>query len=520
MPFITRSSRRRRQISTGVLGVAVFAIGMVALPATAADDAAPISVEDGLIDTTDLNALGLPQAENSETVTIFSPGDDDPNFNHGTTLIPFKGRLYAQWQSSETDEDAPETVVRYAVSDENGEDWSDPMDLTVPRTDGYTSNGGWWTDGEKLVAYLNVWPADLTPRGGYTLYTTSEDGVEWTDPQPVTDENGDPLTGIIEQDTKALPSGRLLTAVHVQPGLQVKPYYTDDPLGVTGWTQGEFENQEYLPDEMSRELEPSWFVQEDGDVVMTFRDQGGSSMHKLAAVSDDDGETWSDSTVTNIPDSRTKQSAGNLADGTAYLAGSLTGTKTRYPLVVVLSADGETFSDGFVLRDAEDLQPLRYEGKSKNLGYSYQKSLVWGDELYVAYGTNKEDVEYTRVPLEDLSLRGELEPTPPPSPEPTPEPTSEPTLSPTPEPEPTAEPTPEPTAEPTPEPTTEPTPEPSAVAAAEPTDEPGPSAGPTEPGLAPTGADPATTLLPLGGGAAVLLLAGAVLLVIRRVVRT
>ncbi|MDQ0643123.1 exo-alpha-sialidase [Microbacterium murale] len=397
---------RRRSIAAGALfGTAVLVAALAAGPAMADVEEPPVAVIDGLIDTSDLNALGLPQAENAETVTIFSPGDDDLKFNHGTVLMPFKGKLYAQWQSSERDEDAPETIVRYSVSDQNGDNWSDPLDLTAPRTDGYTSNGGWWTDGETLVAYLNVWPADLSPRGGYTLYVSSTDGINWTDPAPVTDQNGEPVLGIIEQDVKALPSGRVLTAFHVQPGLQVKPYYTDDPLGVTGWTQGEFENQEYLPGEMSRELEPSWHVQEDGDVVMTFRDQGGSSMFKLAAVSEDDGETWSRSAVTDIPDSRTKQSAGNLPDGTAYLAGSLTGTKTRHPLVVVLSADGESFTDGFVLRDSEDLQPLRYEGKSKNLGYSYQKSVVWGEYLYVSYGTNKEDVEYTRVPLDDISMR-------------------------------------------------------------------------------------------------------------------
>ncbi|MHC9044604.1 exo-alpha-sialidase [Microbacterium saperdae] len=394
---------RRRILAGGALLTAAILVAGFAGPAQA-DDPAPVQVVDGLIDTTDLISLGLPQAENAETVTIFEPGDADDKFNHGTVLLPFRGRLYAQWQSSALDEDAPETVVKYSVSDD-GNTWSTPEALTAPRTDGYTSNGGWWTDGETLVAYLNVWPAALQPRGGYTEYVTSTDGENWSAPQRVTDENGEPVDGIIEQDVKALPSGRVLTAFHVQPGLQVKPYYTDDPLGVTGWTQGEFDNQAYLPDEMSRELEPSWHVRQDGSIVMTFRDQGGSSMFKLASVSEDDGETWSDSVVTNVPDSRTKQSAGNLPDGTAYLVGSLTGTKTRYPLVIVLSADGQTFDDGYVLRDADDLQPRRYEGKSKNLGYSYQKSVVWGDYLYVSYGTNKEDVEFTRIPVGDLTQR-------------------------------------------------------------------------------------------------------------------
>ena len=364
----------------------------------------PFWVVDGLLDLADENALGLPQAERAETVTIFAPGEEDLQFNHGVVLMPFRGRLYAQWQSSVRDEDAPETIVTYAVS-EDGTTWSDPVPLTRPRTDGYTSSGGWWTDGETLVAYLNVWPADLEPRGGYTQYVTSTDGVTWSDPERVTDLEGRSVDGIIEQDTRALPSGRLLTAFHVQPGLVVKPYYTDDPLGITGWTQGDFENQPHLEGEMSRELEPSWYARPDGAAVMVFRDQGGGTMRKLGAVSLDEGQTWTTSELTNVPDSRTKQSAGNLPDGTAFLVGNPTGTKNRYPLSVLLSADGEEFDVGYTLRDENDLQERRYEGQYKSAGYSYPKSVLWGDHLYIAYGTNKEDAELTRVPVQDLTQR-------------------------------------------------------------------------------------------------------------------
>ncbi|MEV4012483.1 exo-alpha-sialidase [Nonomuraea angiospora] len=61
---------------------------------------------------------------------------------------------------------------------------------------------------------------------------------------------------------------------------------------------------------------------------MVFRDQGGGTLRKLAAVSTDDGATWSKSVETNVPDSRSKQSAGNLPDGTAYLVSNPTGTAT------------------------------------------------------------------------------------------------------------------------------------------------------------------------------------------------
>ncbi|MGL3150238.1 exo-alpha-sialidase [Microbacterium sp. A82] len=396
-------SRKRRLTAAAVLGVVGLIAGLTSAPAYANVDDAPIRVADGLIDLADTNTLGLPQSEGAETITIFAPGDDDLKFNHGVVLMPFKGKLYAQWQTSEWDEDTPDTVVTYSVSSD-GDDWSAPVHMTQPREDGYTSNGGWWTDGETLIAYLNVWPASTSPRGGYAEYISSTDGVNWTEPQRVTGADGQPINGIIEQDVKALPGGRILTAFHVQPGLHVKPFYTDDPLGVTGWTQGEFENQPNT-DDMSRELEPSWFQQPDGSVVMVFRDQG-NTFYKLAAISEDEGETWSESVLTNIPDSRTKQSAGNLPDGTSYLVGNPTGNNQRIPLSILLSADGETFDTGYTLRDADDLQPRRYQGVvNRKPSYSYPKSIVWDDHLYMSYGTNKEDAQLTRVPVSEISLR-------------------------------------------------------------------------------------------------------------------
>jgi len=359
----------------------------------------------GLIDIHEENSLGLPPAANAETVTIFAPGEQDLKFNHGVVLMPFRGRLYAQWQSSDRDEDAPGTITTYAVSDD-GTTWSTPVPLTQPHPDKEITSGGWWTDGETLVAYLNVWPRDLDPEGGYTEYVTSTDGRTWSQPHPVTDADGHPVRGVIEQDTRALPSGRLLTAFHVQPGLYAKPYFTDDPLGLTGWTQGEMVNEPNASGTESREMEPSWYLRADGTIVMVFRDQAGESMVKLAAVSTDEGRTWTAPAATNVPDARTKQSAGNLPDGTAYLVGHPTGRRARFPLTVLLSADGETFDAGYTLRPTSDLQDRRHTGRYKGAGYSYAKSVLAGDWLYVAYGTNKEDAELTRVPVRDLSLRG------------------------------------------------------------------------------------------------------------------
>jgi hypothetical protein len=57
------------------------------------------------------------------------------------------------------------------------------------------------------------------------------------------------------------------------------------------------------------------------------------------------------------------------------------------------------------VRGTADLQPLCDEGQYKRPGYHYTKSVVWKNHLYVAYATNKEDVELTRVPLSSLAAQ-------------------------------------------------------------------------------------------------------------------
>jgi hypothetical protein len=368
------------------------------------ETAAPFTLEPGLFDPSKPDDLGLTQAPDVETFTVYRGATEQDNqYNHGAVVIAFKNQLYTQWQSSLRDEDGPDTEVRYAVSN-GGNQWSDPIVLASPRANAVITNGGWWTDGETLVAYLNIWPKDLEPRGGHVEYVTTTDGIHWSTPERVTTATGEPLEGIIEQDLRWLDETRILTSVHEQPGLITKPYYTDDPLAVTGWTRGEMTNLDHPP-EITRELEPSWFTRRDGSVVMTFRDQG-SSFRVLASVSTNRGETWSLPAVTDLIDSRAKQSAGNLPDGTAFIVNNPSGSRTRIPLTLITSADGYHFDKAYLVRaGGGDLQPMLYDGLYKRVGYSYPKSYVFGDYIYVAYATNKEQIEITRVPVSAIGHR-------------------------------------------------------------------------------------------------------------------
>lgn len=356
-------------------------------------------ISESLFDQSQPLTLGLQKPTSITHRTVFKAQAGSAQYNHGAVLFAFKDELYIQWQSSQQDEDAPETQILYSRS-KNGRDWSEPKSLVNARANALVTNGGWWSDGKTLVAYINVWPNEMQPKAGYVEYISSEDGIHWSTPTPLLDNNGKPVTGIIEQDLKQLPNGRILTAIHHQPGLIAKPFYTDDKKGISGWTQGAMEN---LPHEsgISRELEPSWFLNKKNEAVMVFRDQA-SSFKVLASRSKDNGKTWSSPSITNMPDSRAKQSAGNLPDGRAFLINNPSGSKNRTPLTITLSKDGQVFDRAYLLRAEAELPPMRFAGKYKRIGYSYPKSLIWGNRLWVSYAVNKEDIEITSIAVEAL----------------------------------------------------------------------------------------------------------------------
>lgn len=374
-----------------------------ALAQQTADDP-PFAVAAGLFDESQPATLGLAPHPEMETFAVFRPGEDDNTFNHGAVITWFRDRFFVQWQTSRKDEDSPDTHVVYSTSID-GQEWTEPRRLAISPPGAMTTSGGWWTHGDELIAYINVWPeAGDIGQGGYTMFVASNDGDTWTKPKFVTGGDGQPVKGIFEQDPRALPGGRIISAFHLQPGLVIAPFYTDDPSGTQGWVQGQMEN---LPREgiVSRAIEPSWFLRKDGAVVMIFRDQAGS-FRKLAAVSHDRGASWTRPRLTNMPDARTKQSAGNLPGGTAFLVGNPVGSKSRFPLVITLSEDGSLFDQAWLLRaGGTELPEMRYEGRYKRPGYSYPKSAVSGGWLYVAYATNKEDIEITRARLNPRDSR-------------------------------------------------------------------------------------------------------------------
>ena len=328
-----------------------------------------------------------------ETVEIYIPGEDDDHYVNNAVTAFFKGKYYCMWQSSAKDEDASDTHVVVSTS-RDGYEWSRPKTLAEASDSTWTSPGGWIVNGDTLTAFINILP-DIKD-GGTAHYITTGNGRKWSDLKPVLMADGTPMEGILEQDPHLINAERIIGAAHFKPGLKARPIYTEDLSGHTGWKIGKIEMEDRGT--QSRGIEPSLYEKTDGTIVMLFRDQA-SSFRKIASESRDLGETWSTPYLTALIDSRSKQCAGNLPDGTAFIVSNPAASKDRTTLGLAFSLDGETFGEYVILRSPADLRERKYEGRYKTPGYSYPKAMLHDGKLLISDSENKERIQLTIVSI-------------------------------------------------------------------------------------------------------------------------
>ena len=372
--------KARHIISASILWIGLTLIGCtgkgVDIPRIAPD----------LFNSEDTLTLGLRRLD-AEFYRVPAP----EGYANNVLFTRFNGEYYCMWQYSRKDEDSPDTQVLYTTS-QDALLWTKPKILAGPTDTSFPSPGGWVQRGDSLSAVINRFSVS---GGGSASYVTTRGMGIWGKEHSITMSDGTPLDGILEQDPLLLPSGRTVGAAHFGKDLTVCPIYTDDPSGLRGWKKAA------LPQGEGKPLEPSLYTSKGGSLVMLFRDQA-SSFKKLASISHDGGESWSAPVATDIPDSRSKQCAGNLPDGRSFWVGNPTGNKSRRILVLALSSDGTVFDKAWLLAGPEDLPARRNEGKYKTLGYNYPKAIVLDNDLWVSLSINKEDVTLVRIPISSL----------------------------------------------------------------------------------------------------------------------
>jgi hypothetical protein len=131
----------------------------------------------------------------------------------------------------------------------------------------------------------------------------------------------------------------------------------------------------------------------------------GISKMGFTTCSADDGKTWSRPEVPpTLITGKAKVWTQKTPDGRYALAYNPT-TRTRYPLIVVGSDDGQHFSGMRLVHGEMPLQ--RYPGRARSVGPQYTRGIsewstdgsIKDDAMWLVYSMSKEDIWVCRVPL-------------------------------------------------------------------------------------------------------------------------
>lgn len=363
--------------------------------------------------------------EKVKTATLAKATPETGTWNHHPYVTYFKGVLFANWDTHARDENASgqHGVLRRSV--DQGNTWSTVKTLFPPLAENvpaatpsqstrFQTSYGFIVVDDVLYGVTDIaeWQrADakkMKPRIkiGILCRAIHTDGtlgnIFW-----LSDELPAPVSGF-----PAYPAG--------DPALVAKiREYFNHPANAPQLEFGGNAHPHADDKHGVGEPVPAWQLA-DGTWVRMYRDGGSihartlreeeasKSRRNYVAFSFDNGKNWTTPTRTNFPDACARSNSGRLPDGQVYVINNVLPLSTkkggRSLLAISLSRDGLNFDRMAVIRFVAPDQ--RYEGRSKSIGYAYPHSTVVGENLWVIYSVNKEDIEIARIPLAKLHKIG------------------------------------------------------------------------------------------------------------------
>jgi hypothetical protein len=325
-------------------------------------------------------------------------------YNHASSLAFWEGKLYQQYLSNPVDEHiAPGQTL--LISSMDGRNWSKPEVIFPPYEapegvevpegyDGYMMHQrmGFYvsSSGRLLTLAFYAHAEDPFQEGGIgrvvrEIYENGDLGsiyfIRYSSHTQWDESNtsfpfytSSPDQGFIEACEELLEN-RLIT-------LQ----WRDEDRGLDGFYQGEFPGSAL-----------SYYTRTDGKIV-------GLWKRSVAALSEDGGHTFSP--VTKVP---TLTMAGGkiwgqeTPDGRfALVYNPIDLDEYRYPLITVTGDDGIIFDDMVLVQG--EVPPRRFFGRWKDFGPCYVRGIVPGngsppgEDMWLTYSMNKEDMWVSRVP--------------------------------------------------------------------------------------------------------------------------
>ncbi|MGE4002165.1 MAG: hypothetical protein AB7I48_18305 [Planctomycetaceae bacterium] len=163
-------------------------------------------------------------------------------------------------------------------------------------------------------------------------------------------------------------------------------------------------DEEHLDDDafssrnLARRQAFNWYHRKDGKLV-------GLWKWSLAALSSDEGRTWSDPVkVPTLQMTGAKISGRQTSDGRyALIYNPNVDDDHRWPLAIVTGDDGVIFDNMLCVHG--EVPPRRFAGKYKDFGPQYNRCVEEGNGktpgsgLWVTYSMNKEDIWVSRIPV-------------------------------------------------------------------------------------------------------------------------
>ena len=139
-----------------------------------------------------------------------------------------------------------------------------------------------------------------------------------------------------------------------------------------------------------------------GKAAIPAGEQWTLDTHTEVAVSEDDGETWSEPAVTGYTDACSRFQFGRLPDGRFFGLSCPQPRSRRTPMILATSDDGVVFDRHYLL-GGEESAGSRLPGHHKGGRYGYPVLHLDGDSAYAIHSIEKEDVAVCRFRLRDLT---------------------------------------------------------------------------------------------------------------------
>ncbi|NHE58894.1 sialidase/neuraminidase family protein [Cyclobacterium plantarum] len=325
-------------------------------------------------------------------------------YNHASNLAYWEGKFYQQYLSNPVDEHiAPGQTLM--ITSEDGRRWSAPKLLFPPYPapegtkipegyDGYMMHQrmGFYTskNGKLLTLAFYGHTEDPFEEGGigrvvrevrkdgslgpiyFIRYSSHTDWDESNTAFPFYQSSPD--SGFIEACEELLAN----TLITLQ--------WRDEDNGLDGFYNGERKGSAF-----------SFFTRKDGKTV-------GLWKRSMTALSDEGGENFT--TAVKVP---TLTMAGGKVWGQqtrdgrfAMVYNPIDIDEYRYPLIVISSDDGIIFDDMVLVQG--EVPPRRFYGRWKDFGPCYVRGIVpgngvpAGEDMWLTYSMNKEDMWVSRVP--------------------------------------------------------------------------------------------------------------------------